>query len=193
MCKLKLKQARENMNLNFDFYTEEQEEKITEQEKIQIEKYFSEFGENEIRKENMSLEEFKVVSQIGGNLVNWYEFKENAEILDLHPNFGERLGQLLKTAKNVTAISPSKEKAIALSKRYSQASNLSIFTGYFENVVLEQKFDYILIMGMNSIEELTKKMAYAKAHLKQDGKILLAFDNKFGIDRKSTRLNSSHM
>ncbi len=168
------------MKLNFDFYSAEREEKITENEKLQIEKYIADLYQGLIT-ENMPFEEFKRVTEINGNILNWYDFKENAEILDLNPDLGQRVGEILKKAKNITMISNQRTKASFIQKRYLQNNNLEIFIGYFEEVRLERKFDYVTIIGVSNLEELKKKVDYAKLHLKQDGKILVAFDNKFGM------------
>ena len=125
------------MKLNFDFYSAEREEKITENEKLQIEKYIADLYQGLIT-ENMPFEEFKRVTEINGNILNWYDFKENAEILDLNPDLGQRVGEILKKAKNITMISNQRTKASFIQKRYLQNNNLEIFIGYFEEVRLER-------------------------------------------------------
>ncbi len=45
----------------------------------------------------------------------------------------------------------------------------------------KEKFDYVVVIGLNSEEEAKEKFDLAQKAIKEDGTIILAFDNKFGI------------
>ncbi len=171
------------MKLNFDFYSEKKEEKLTAEEEMQVQKYFSDFNNNFITqtKDDLPLKDFKLVTEINTNILNWYEFEEQAEILDLNPNFGEAIREVLKRVKKITAISNQRIKANSMQKNYLRSTNLEVLVGYFEDVELDKKFDYVTIIGVKDAQEFEKKINYAKSHLKPNGKILVAFDNKFGM------------
>ena len=79
------------MKLNLDFYNGQ--ENISELEKKQAEKYFSNFDEN-LDIENFSLEDNMLFNFNRKNIVSWYDFKEKSNILELNPNFGEITGFL---------------------------------------------------------------------------------------------------
>lgn len=93
------------------------------------------------------------------NILLWYPFKKNASILSIGLD-----------------VSKFKDE---LDTNFSQISTL-------ENVEKDSKFDYITIIEDYSIE-FENKINEAKKYLKEDGKILVAVNNKFGI----TNLNSS--
>ncbi len=87
------------------------------------------------------------------------------------------------------SIEKSKLKAEAIEKRLKDKENLELVVGDLNDIKLKEKFDYIVITeaferaneyitGNNCFEELLK---YCKNLLKDDGKILLATNNKFGI------------
>lgn len=80
-------------------------------------------------------------------------------------------------------------KAKAVEKRLKDKENLEVIVGNLNNIKLQEKFDYIIITdvferaneyidGVNCYEELLK---YCKNLLQENGKILLATNNKFGI------------
>ena len=169
------------MILNLDFHSKEDVEEITEEEKSQFERYFSGFSTQEKITENTSLEDFKILTNLRKNILSWYEFKENASILELNPNFGEITGFLCDVAKDVVAISNSKTKGIAISNRLINKKNLEVIVGNLENIKIEKTFDYVVIIGEENQNKFLEKLKFAKEKLKPQGKILVAFDNKFGM------------
>ena len=91
--------------------------------------------------------------------------------------------------KKVISIEQSKAKAEAIEKRLKNINNLEIIVGDLNNIKIDEKFDYIVIAdafekaneyikGKNSFKEILK---YCKNLLKENGKILLITNNKFGI------------
>ena len=166
------------MKLNLDFYNGQ--ENISELEKKQAEKYFSNFDEN-LDIENFSLEDNMLFNFNRKNIVSWYDFKEKSNILELNPNFGEITGFLCEIAEEVTAISNSKIKGEAIKNRYKKISNLEVVVGDLKDIKLKNKFNYAIIIGVDKKEELIQEIKFAKENLEKDGKILVAFDNKFGI------------
>lgn len=169
------------MRLNLDFHSEEDIEEITTEEKMQFEKYFSNFSKEPEITENTSLADYKILTNLRKNIVSWYEFKENASILELNPNFGEITGFLCDVAEEVVAISNSKTKGDAISNRLLNKKNLEVIVGKLENIKIEKNFDYIIIIGEENKNRFLEKLKFAKDKLKPDGKILASFDNRFGM------------
>ena len=173
------------MKINLDFYKEKQEELLPIDEKIIkiIEENEKEEYEKIIKKD-LKLEIILALSEIRENILNWYPIKENATILEIEPNYGEITGLLCKKALKVVGIESNLEKAKAIEKRYKNQENLEIIVGNIENVNVEEKFDYITLIG--TIENLNKifkgtveeYIEILKKYLKEDGKIILAVDNK---------------
>lgn len=125
------------------------------------------------------LENIMALSEVRTNIINWYDFKKNCTILELNGNYGEITGFLCDKAKQVVTIEEVKEFASLIEKRYFDRDNLEIKVGYIENIEITEKFDYVVIIGI--AEELEKYIQYAKKHLNDNGMILLAINNKFGI------------
>ena len=178
------------MKTNLEFYKEKQEELLPiEEEIIKIIEEKKQEEYEEIIKKDLRLEIVYALSEIRENILNWYNFKENATILEIEPNFGEITGLLCNKANKVVAIEKSLKKAKAIEKRHAQKENLELIVGNLQDIQLSEQFDYIVITnifeyapqyieGTNPFEELIK---YAENKLKPNGKILLATDNKFGI------------
>ena len=173
------------MKINLDFYTKKQEELLPIDEEIIniIEENEKENYEN-IIKEEQNIEIILALSEIRENILNWYQIKENATILEIEPNYGEITGLLCQKACKVVGIENSLKKAKAIEKRYKNQENLEIIVGTIEKINLEEKFDYITLIG--TIENLNKifngtteeYIEILKKFLKEDGKIILAIDNK---------------
>ncbi len=179
------------LKLNLDFNKNEKKD-ISEIEKEMIEKYINQYKEEdyeEIFKQDNRLEVVLALSEIRKNIVNWYPFKADSNILELKGNLGEITGQLCEKANRVVTIEESIEKAKAIAKRHEEKENLEIIVGNIQDIVLEEKFDYIMMNGMLEQAPLSIKsetpfitfLEIVASYLKEDGKLLIATDNKFGI------------
>lgn len=170
------------MKVNFDFYKEEQDLKqITEEYNEVLEKVlncqngdFSNTLEAKAKTKNIL-----ALSEIRENILNWYSFKENATILEMNANYGEITGMLCQRALKVVSIEQSKKYAQIIQKRHENKDNLELIVGNYNNINLDEKFDYIIILGKT--ENLKNDIEYAEKHLKDEGTILFATNNKFGV------------
>ena len=133
-----------------------------------------------------------MLSDIKRNIVNWYPFKQNATVLEIGVEIGEVTNELCLKNEKVISIKIQKD---ATEYNYNK-ENLEVFCGKLENINVEEKFDYVTLIGtLDYAEEILQTenaakvlLEYAKSHLKEDGKILIACDNKLGLD-KTTILN----
>lgn len=97
------------------------------------------------------------MEELKENLFSWYSFKDGAEILDLGNNISN----------------------------YIKNNGLKIDT----QPVQSKKYDYVLMVGMLAVAKefidsenpRVDLLNKAKSYLKENGKILIAEDNKFGI------------
>lgn len=179
------------MKLNFDNYKQDvlynagkNEKKIIEYiTNNSVEKY------DEILQTDNSSETILGLSTLRNNIVYAYSFKNDASILELGAHLGEVTNLLCKSAKKVVAVETVKARAEAISVRCKKRDNLEIIVGNFKDINFSENFDYITLFGVleyaqcffddeNPAEELIK---YCKKHLKEDGKILIATDNKFAM------------
>lgn len=171
------------MKLNLDFYREKKEELLPIEEEII--KYIH---ENDIKnyckifEKDNRVQVVEALSQMPENILNWYEVNNDASVLQIGVNYGEITGMLCDKFSNVVGIEASYKKAKAISKRYEKRENLEIIVGNFENITFKDKFEYIVIYkkikGEKNLKELIDN---AKKILKENGKIFLATDNRFGI------------
>lgn len=137
-----------------------------------------------------------MLSDIKRNIINWYPFKQNATVLEIGVEIGEITEELCAKNKRVVSIKLQKD---ATEYSYNK-ENLEVMSCKLENIKLDEKFDYITLIGtLDKAEEIIQSensaiilLEYAKNHLKKDGKILIACDNKLGIDKFSVLNNNQY-
>ena len=174
------------MNLNLDFY-KENEEDISQEEKTFIDTKLKNIDFEKdcisIIKNEPTLEKILTLSEIRENILSWYPFKENTSILEIGANLGEITGLFCQKAKKVVAIEESKTKAEIIAKRHQNKQNLEIMVGDLNNIKIEEKFDYIILIGYleNKKVDFKQTLNIAKSLLDENGTILLALDNKLGM------------
>ncbi len=174
------------MNLNLDFY-KENEEDISQEEKTFIDTKLKNIDFEKdcisIIKNEPTLENILTLSEIRENILSWYPFKENTSILEIGANLGEITGLFCQKAKKVVAIEESKTKAEIIAKRHQNKQNLEIMVGDLNNIKIEEKFDYIILIGYleNKKVDFKQTLNIAKTLLAENGTILLALDNKLGM------------
>lgn len=114
------------------------------------------------------IEEVLKETEIKSNIIKWYPFQEEAEILEIGTENPVITDYLNTIAKEVTTIAPPIET----------------------RKVTDKKFDYIIVIGQiekamqwfpNSLNPELELLTFISGLLKEDGKILMATDNKFGM------------
>lgn len=132
------------------------------------------------------------LSELRKNIISWFPIKENSEILEIGGNYGEITEELCKKGKTV-CIEPDESKVDIITERLKNVSNLEIISNKLDEITFENKFDYITLIGCveninslygenkNNSETLLELLKYLKTLLKPDGRILIAFDNKYAI------------
>lgn len=128
-------------------------------------------------------------SDIRGNIVEWYPMEKEAEVLEIGSGCGAVSGVLCKKAKRVVGIELSKRRSLINAYRNSNCDNLEILVGNFKDIVLEEKFDYVTLIGvleyaslyMDSDNPYEGMLMKIKKYLKPDGKIIIAIENKMGL------------
>ena len=179
------------MKVNYDFYNGKDTycDGSTEQDVI---KYLKEYGEenySKIFETDTRWPVFYHITPIRKNILNWYDFKENSDVLEIGAGMGAITGILCDKAKSVTSVELSKQRASAIETRCKNKDNLEIIVGNFNDIKFEKQFDYITLIGVleyaplytnsnNPFEYFLKKI---KELLKPGGKLLIAIENQFGI------------
>lgn len=134
-------------------------------------------------------EVFYHLSEMRSSLLNWYEFKEDVEVLEIGAEFGALTGVLCEKCLHVTSVESSLFRAESICKRHSDKQNLDVYAGEFEDIKFKKKFGYIVLVGVlekqgqgsKLKDSYIKYLAKAKSLLKPNGKLLVATENRFGI------------
>ena len=168
------------MKINKKFYTPK-EEKLLENELKIIEKFSENKCFEDIIKDEPNINNYLHLSDVKENLLSWYDFKENSNLLEIGGGFGELTSILVKKVKNVITIEESLEKSKILEKKFENIDNLEVIVGDFKDINIKEKFDYIVITDYLEKNDFSETIKKAKVLLKENGTILAAFDNKYGI------------
>ncbi|WP_250673002.1 methyltransferase domain-containing protein [Paraclostridium ghonii] len=137
---------------------------------------------DEILIKDNNFEVFLNFSKTRQSILNWYDFKEDADLLEIGGEFGALTGMLCEKCKSVTCIERDKLRAESILKRYENRNNLELFNSVENIMNFNKKYDYIVLIGtielIENIEEYLKKI---KGLLKSEGAILIATENRLGL------------
>ena len=129
------------------------------------------------------------LSPIRENVLEWYDFGKDKSLLEIGAGCGAVTGLFCRKCGKVTAIDLSKRRSMINAERHRDAENLEIIVGNFEDIQIEEKYDYVTLIGVleysiyyidspNPFVDMLKK---AKSFLKPGGKLIVAIENKYGI------------
>ena len=129
------------------------------------------------------------LSSIRKNIIEWYDFDPEGSLLEIGGECGPITGLFCERLKKVVSIEASSAKSQINTERNKKYNNLEVITSDFENIDLDEKFDYITLIG--SLERSnyyfkcknaeSKMIEKAKSFLKNDGTLIIALDNKYAI------------
>ena len=169
----------------------EDREEITAAEKdirAYIEQNLPEDYDSILMKDNR-WEVFYHLTAMRNSILNWYDFKPNARILQIGGELGSLTGMLCEKCEHVTVWEKSKFRAETISIRCRNHENLEVYSGLTERSDFHQKFDYIVMIG--TLEAVGKgsddKGLYERflkkcqQFLKKEGKFLIAVENRYGL------------
>lgn len=129
------------------------------------------------------------LSDMRENLLEWYEFKENATTLEIGSGCGAITGILCEKSCKVTCIDLSLKRSQINVEKNREYDNFEIIVGNFEDIEIKEKYDYITLIGVleyaasyihakRPFDEMLKKV---KSYLKEDGILIIAIENKNGL------------
>lgn len=131
------------------------------------------------------------LSHMRSNIIQWLPISKKDTILEIGSGCGAITGTLAEMADNVTCIELSKKRSIINAYRNKEKDNINILIGNFEDIEKEisEKYDYITLIGVFEYGEqyISSKKPYEaflkkiKKHLKVNGKIIIAIENKLGL------------
>ncbi|RAP44637.1 MAG: hypothetical protein BZ136_08680 [Methanosphaera sp. rholeuAM74] len=163
-----------------------------ENEKLEEEIYEiidNKYDFEEITQLHTSYEYYYYLSYLRENLFVWYPFKDNASLLEIGGGYGALTRLFCRKVDEVVSIEDSYKKADMISKR-CHADNLEVVVNDFSEIEqTPKKFDYIIVSDLfeyarefyESSNPFKDYLTYLKGFLKDDGVILLAISNRFGL------------
>lgn len=131
------------------------------------------------------------LSDIRENLLEWYPFRKNSKILEVGSGCGALTGLLSRKAESVTCIELSKKRSLINAYKNAECENVIVYVGNFKDIEpnLQEQYDYITLIGvweysanyLDACDPYLYMLKIAKKHLKDDGKIIIAIENKMGL------------
>ncbi len=181
------------VKLNLQYYSGQDlySDGAIEDELLDIVAKYKEDDFDTIIKEKNSWPVLYHLSGMRQNIVTWYPFKENANVLEVGAGCGAITGALTDKADRVVALDLSKRRSTINATRNKEKQNLEIMVGNFNDIQsgIQEKFDYITLIGVFEYaesyinEKKPQEVFLEKINklLKDDGKILIAIENRFGL------------
>lgn len=132
-----------------------------------------------ILKDNPNLDYMYALSDIRENLLEWYQFEENASLLQIGSDYGALTGLYSRRVKEVTVLESNQNNISFNRLRHQKRDNIKYVTGSLDTFK-EEQFDYVVMVG--SLEEpYEEQIEKAKALLKPEGKLILSLCNRLGL------------
>lgn len=184
-----MKEQVENVVLNYKFYKGSDEYSDGDIENALLDLVSSQDDVMEILKNDDRWPILYHLSPVRQNILEWYPFREGASVLEVGAGCGAITGVLCRKAQSVICNDLSKRRSLINAHRNKQFDNLEIIVGNFNDVVFEQKFDYITLIGVleyanyytASEKPFQTFLENIKKLLNPGGKVLIAIENKFGL------------
>lgn len=129
------------------------------------------------------------LSPIRENILEWYPFDPNAELLEIGAECGALTGLFCRKVRRVVAVETSERDAIVNRERNKKYDNLTVINDNFCRMTIEEKFDYVTIIGTfgcagrydDSNDPYMEMLKKARKCLKPGGKLFLAVENRYGL------------
>ena len=129
------------------------------------------------------------LSDMRENILEWYDFKPHAKTLEIGAGCGAVTGVLCRKSEHVTCIDLSLKRSTINAKRNEAYDNFEILVGNFEDIEIEEKYDYITLIGVfeyaasyiHAKKPFNAMLQKIKNYLKDDGELIIAIENKNGM------------
>lgn len=131
------------------------------------------------------------LSPLRGNIVDWLPIKPGDKVLEIGSGCGAITEKLSEKAGSVTCIDLSAKRSLINAYRNQDRDNIEIHVGNFSDIEpsLPEDYDFACMIGVfeygqsyihteSPYEDFLKIM---KKHVKKDGCIVIAIENKFGL------------
>lgn len=128
-------------------------------------------------------------SPVRQGILDWYPMEKDASVLEIGAGCGAITGVLSRKVKRVVCIELSKKRSMINAYQNQDCGNVEIYVGKYEDIKLEEKFDYVTLIGVleyasyytNADNPYMAMLEQIKAMLKPGGKLLIAIENRMGL------------
>lgn len=130
-------------------------------------------------------------SEFRKNIVSWIPFQKKAKILEIGSGCGAITGALAQKGTHVDCVELSRKRSLINANRNKNYEGITIKVGNFERIepYLDQDYDVITLIGvweyagvyLTSSEPFGDFLDLLKKHIKPNGKIIIAIENRFGL------------
>lgn len=128
-------------------------------------------------------------------LLDWYQFKKNASILEIGAGCGALTGLFTRKLKKVYSNELTSIRGKIIAHRFSDKPNLVVYAGNLIDLALKSKVDYVSAIGVleysgkyiphntsnNYYQPFLNFLILIKKFLSKNGHLLLAIENKIGL------------
>lgn len=129
------------------------------------------------------------LSPIRESLLEWYDFNKEGTLLEIGSGCGALTGLFCDKVKRVVGIDLSKKRSEINMYKNKKCTNLEIYVGNFTDVSIEEKFDYVTLIGVleysiyyvGGEDAFLNMLTRAKEYLKPGGILIIAIENKYGL------------
>ncbi len=124
------------------------------------------------------------LAELRVNLIEWLEFGPHAKILELGAGCGSITSALLKKGASVAAQEANVHYCRANALRNQKAESLSVYAAPLDvcEPLLDWDYDVVVAVGVLAHEKDPDKfLQHLRRHLKPEGMLVLATENKFGL------------
>ena len=182
-----------NITLNLDYYPGEDlySDGAVEDELVQIARDNDSEQLKTVIDEKKSWPVLYHFSDQRENIVDWLPITKNDKVLEVGSGCGAITGALSRKARSVTCVDLSKKRSLVNAYRHKDADNITIHLGNFRDVEphLDNDYDYVCLIGvfeygqsyMESEKPFHEFLNILKKHVKPDGRIVIAIENKLGL------------
>ncbi len=162
-----------------------------EDELLEIAKKYASVEYPSIIEEQKRWEILYHLSPLRENIVEWLPIDSSMKVLEIGSGCGAITGALSEKAGKVTCVELSRKRSLINAYRHMDADNVTIHLGNFQDVEpdLPCDYDYICLIGVFEYAQayIGTETPYEdflriiKKHIKPDGHIAIAIENKFGL------------
>ena len=124
-----------------------------------------------------------------GNIVDWYDFKQNTKVLEVGSGCGAITEALIKKDILLDSLELTYKRSLINANRNKKSQNLRILVGNLEDYSSNQLYDYVVCVGVleyagsfiSGPNPYSKFLKILRSHLKPGGKLILAIENRLGL------------